>query len=157
MNRSMESALYICFPATIWLLIGTALLFVLYKLEWVIESLGKYSQFPFVDDFEAREWHREAKWITALFLVTSPILTIRVSLLLFYAILAAALRLVYKGLAFVWKRIGETWEAIVGSTKGIANWAKNLPSWKLSKVVDFIWKWTCNSVESAWEALVGGF
>ena len=80
------------FPITVYLAIGTALLMLTTQIDKVVENLGNFSRFPFLDIYTATEWHKKSPWFTAGFPILWPVLFVYLVLLLFYAIIAAIIR-----------------------------------------------------------------
>ncbi len=59
--------LVLLFPITIYVFVGTSLLFILYSLEKISETLNQYSIFPYIKSIHATKWHKKHPLITYLF------------------------------------------------------------------------------------------
>lgn len=105
MNRKHWIIPILFSPITVYLAIGTALLFLIFLIDQVVEGLGNYSGFPWLDDHTATEWHKQSLWFTVSFPIIWPILFVFMLLVLLYAIIAAILRVIYDILEYIWNLI----------------------------------------------------
>lgn len=131
MNQDRKWLLYLFFPVTAYLFVGTTLLFLVYKTDVFSEKLGNYSGFPMLDKFDATEWHNRSIWLTVFFPVVWPLLIIWSLIVFFYAIVAATLRLIYDILV-------------------------SILNWIIDSLVR-IWTWTIDSIEYIWQEIRSTF
>lgn len=123
--------LVVFFPITLYFLLGTLILFLIYWLDKLAEVLGNYSGFPGIDFHEATEWHNTSIWVTIFFPIAGSFILAWVLLILIYSILAAILHFLWDVLVFIW-------ELIV-------------------KLVVTIWEWTIEAIEYIWDTITGMF
>ena len=65
-------------PALLYMMVGASLLVAVYALEGATKRLGMHADLSyFVAEFEPREWHNEAMWVTLLWPLTAPALALR--------------------------------------------------------------------------------
>jgi competence protein ComEA len=89
-NKSQRSIFAVL--VKIYVVIGTALYFLLYKIEVWTASLGNTTQLPILAIFTAQKWQVKSVGLTLAFPVVFPVLLIRDVLLLIYALVAVGLR-----------------------------------------------------------------
>lgn len=74
-------------PLKLYILIGTALYFLLFKLEQWIARLGNNTAAPYLDRFKPQEWHVRGAGTAVAFPILVPILVVRDVILLVYAVI----------------------------------------------------------------------
>jgi ABC-type uncharacterized transport system permease subunit len=119
--------LILFFPVTVYLFIGTLLLFLLFKFEQVIEVYADYSEWPGIDRYIPTEWHSKNVWLSISFPIVWPILFIWDILVFIYAIFAALVKFLYDTITYIWRQ--------------------------LVKAITAIWKWTIESVLYIWDQI----
>jgi hypothetical protein len=130
MNQDRKWVLILFFPVTAYMFLGTTLLFLLYKVEQVIEALGDFSEFPGFDGYQAIEWHNESIWLTVIFPILWPVLAVWESVVFTYAVFSAILRFIYNILVSIWKMV-------VAITMAIWNWAVESIEYVWETIIDF--------------------
>jgi hypothetical protein len=126
-SRDKGYLLILFFPITIYLFVGTALLFLLFKFEQVIKVFAVYSEWPGIDCYIPTEWHSKNVRLSISFPIVWPALFIWDLLVFIYAIFAALVKFIYDAIISIWKR--------------------------LVKAMTSIWEWTIESVLYIWEQI----
>ncbi len=138
MNSDRKYLLWLFFPITVYMFIGTTLLFVLTKIDDIIELFGNYSKFPGLANYSSNAWYDESIWFTALFPVTWPILLGWLTILLLYAIVAGFIR-------FFSNLLGNIWDLIFNIVIAIWEWTSDL--------LKAIWRWIVDALEDIWDQI----
>jgi hypothetical protein len=126
-SHNKRYLLILFFPVTIYLFVGTLLLFLLFKFEQIIEVFADYSQWPGIDSYIPTEWHSKNIWLSILFPIVWPTLFIWDLLVFIYAIFASLVNFISDAITYIWKQ--------------------------LVKAMRAIWEWTIESVLYIWEQI----
>lgn len=130
-NQNRKLVLYVFFPVTAYLFVGTALFFLLSKTDQLSEKCGNLSEFPGLEFYKATDWHTESVWLTIFFPIVWPLIAVWVLLVFIYAVVAFLLRAIYEILIHIK-------DAVVD-------------------LVTLIWRKTIESIEYIWETVKGIF
>ena len=103
--------LLIFFPFTIYFLVGTCFLFLLYPIEWLIWGLSDYARLTYISMFEPVYWHRRHVIITLFWPVVWPIMMIiNLLILLPLCLIASFLRECWELIEYIIERINPNFQ-----------------------------------------------
>jgi competence ComEA-like helix-hairpin-helix protein len=91
-----------------YILVGTSLYFLLYKLEGQIARWGNGSKFPLLDTYQAEKWQSRSVAVTLLFPILFPIIGLFDLVVLCYAGVAAVVKRVRQPASNTWGRVSTT-------------------------------------------------
>ena len=149
--------LIVFFPLTIYILLGTTLLSLVYKVEQLAKWLSGYSilSSEVRHDFEPIEWHMKSIWLTIAFPAVGIYLGIAATLLLVGAFLDAVLRLIYDQILMpFWWALKTIWRWTIEVVQWIRDVILDVWYWT-REAVEAVWFWTLDAIAEVWASLTG--
>jgi hypothetical protein len=96
MNNQLNKTTHILLsPVTAYMFIGTVLLFMIYKVEKMVERLSHHHCPPHGSSFVARKWFDDSVWVTIAFPVTFTVLATKATLALAYHVTKIIIHYLY--------------------------------------------------------------